>query len=226
MGYLVNLVLEGKVAVVVGGGKVAGRKAADLLEAGAAVTVIAPDPAAEIRRLAEQKLIAGYWREYSRPDLYGAYLAIAATDNEAVNLQVYKDAQALGVLVNVVDRPALCSFTVPASVRRGDLTIAVATNGQSPALSGVLREELESRYGEEYGDLVRLMADLRRQMAALGWDGARIRNATRVLYKEGVIEAIRMGDRRLLCDLVRARVGPEFEVHPGIGLRQPAHRVP
>lgn len=226
MGYLVNLLLEGKVAVVVGGGKVAERKVADLLGAGAMVTVVAHEPGAQIRRLAEQKLIDGYWREYSKTDLYGAYLAIAATDDEAVNRQVYKDAQAMGVLVNVVDRPALCNFTVPASVRRGDLTIAVATNGQCPALSGVLREELECRYGEEYGELVRLMADLRQQMIALGWDGTRIRDATRALYKDGVVEAIAMGDRRLLCEFIEARLGPEFDVHPGIGLRQAPARRP
>ncbi len=225
MGYVVNLVLEGKLAVVVGGGKVAERKIADLLEAGATVTVVAEEPSARIRGLAEQKLIDGYWRKYSKTDLYGAYLAIAATDDEGVNGLVYKDAQTMGVLANVVDRPALCDFTVPASVRRGDLTIAVATNGQCPALSGVLREELECRYGEEYGELVRLMSDLRRQMTALGWDGTRIRTATRALYRDGVVEAIAIGDRRLLCHFIEARLGPEFDVHPGIGLKQiPARR--
>lgn len=219
MGYLVNLRLEGRVAVVAGGGKVACRKIPDLLDAGAAVTVVAPEAEERIRELASQKLIVAHLRPYTRSDLYGAYLAIAATDDEDVNTQVYKDAQALGILVNVVDRPALCSFTVPASVRRGSLTIAVATDGECPALSGVLREELECRFGEEYGELVRLMGDLRRQMAALGWSGARIREATSALYRDGIIEAIAMADRRLLCDFVRARLGPEFNVRPGIGLR-------
>ncbi len=219
MGYLVNLRLEGKVAVVVGGGKVACRKVADLLEAGAAVTVVAPEAVDHLRELASQKLIAASWRAYTRSDLYGAYIAIAATDDDQVNGQVYKDAQALGVLINVVDRPALCDFTVPASVRRGSLTIAIATDGESPALSGVLREELECRYGEEYGELVRLMADLRRQMAELGWPGARIREATRALYHDGILEAIAMADRRLLIEFIRARLGPDFDVHQGIALR-------
>jgi len=218
LGYLVNLRLEGKVAVVVGAGKVACRKVTDLLEAGAAVTVVAPEAVDRLRELASQGLIAACWRAYRRSDLYGAYIAIAATNDEQVNEQVYKDAQALGVLINVVDRPALCSFTVPASVRRGSLTIAIATDGECPALSGVLREELECRYGEEYGELVRLMGDLRRQMAGLGWPGARIREATRALYRGGIIEAIAMADRRLLIEFIRARLGPEFNVHPGIGL--------
>lgn len=186
MGYLVNLVLDGKSAVVVGGGDVASRKVEDLLRAGAVVTVVAPAPCERIRTLAEERRIAGVWRAYETSDLRGAVLVIAATHDEAVNAQVSRDAQETGLPVNVVDRPALCTFTVPATLHRGDLTIAVATEGRSPAFAGILREELEARYGPEYGDFVRAMGELRQQWIAAGWSGARIREEVAARYREFV----------------------------------------
>ena len=92
------------------------------------------------------------------------------------------------MLVNVVDRPALCTFTVPATVRRGDLTLAVATEGRCPALAGILREELEARYGPEYAELVGLFGEARKKMIELGWDGRRMRETLAGIYRAGVIE--------------------------------------
>jgi len=154
MSYLVNLALEGRAAVVVGGGEVAARKVQDLLAAKANVTVIAPKLCDAIVALAGEKRIVAHGRPYRTGDLAGAFVAIAATDDEGLNARISKAAAAQNVLVNVVDRPALCTFTVPATVRRGDLTIAIATEGRCPVLAGVLREELEARYGPEYAELV------------------------------------------------------------------------
>lgn len=224
MGYLINLTLDGKPAVVIGGGNVAKRKVTDLLEAKAVVTVVAPEACEAIRKLAEQQRIQVRLREYRSSDLSGAYLVIAAADDEAVNVQVHNDAQALGILINVVDRPALCSFTVPATVKRGDLTIAIATDGRSPALSGVLREELEHRYGEEYAGLVQLMGDLRKHMLDAGWTGERIRGVTSELYHSGIVEAIASRDGQAVRDLVRAHTGPDFDVDRLVSLRPPHGR--
>jgi precorrin-2 dehydrogenase/sirohydrochlorin ferrochelatase len=102
----------------------------------------------------------------------------------------------------------------------GALTIAVATDGQCPGLAGVLREELDCDYGAEYGELLRLMNDLRRQMIAFGWSGPRIRAVIRELYRDGIIEAIAMGVRRLLCEFLESRLGAEFDVHPGVLARR------
>jgi precorrin-2 dehydrogenase/sirohydrochlorin ferrochelatase len=121
-------------------------------------------------------------------------VAIAATDDEALNARVSADAAAISVLVNVVDRPALCTFTVPATLRRGGLTIAVATEGQCPALAGILREELEERYGPEYAELAGLFGEARKKMIELGWDGRRIRETLAGMY--------RTGDRRLLNEFL------------------------
>ncbi len=208
MSYLVNLALEERLALVVGGGEVAVRKIEDLLAAKARVKVVAIEPCGAARLLAESGRIAALWREYRRTDLEGTFLVIAATSDKEVNARVSHDAQSLGVLVNVVDEPALCSFTVPATLRRGPLTLAVATDGSCPAFAGVLREELDKRYGPEYSELTRLMGELRRRMIAQGWNGGHIRNAVRGLYRGGIREALANGDRERVRALVEACLGP------------------
>jgi len=214
MSYLVNLALEGRAAVVVGGGEVAARKVQDLLAAKAHVTVIAPRACRRIVALAEEKLILAHTRPYVTADLVGAFVAIAATDDEALNARVARDAAAMNVLVNVVDRPALCAFTVPATMRRGHLTLAVATEGRCPALAGILREELEQRYGPEYSELLSLFGELRARMIELAWDGHRIRETLAAIYRDGVIDLIAAGDRSLLNDSLRSRLGPGFPPNP------------
>ncbi len=150
------------------------RRADDLLLAGASVKVVAPDPSDELRA---DSRVAGVWRPYQPGDLEGAYVAVAATDDEEVNRQVAAEAVRLGILVNVVDRPALCTFTMPAVVRRGDLTIAVSTNGRCPSLASLLREDLEARYGPEYAALLDELADLRQSLIGQGREGDAVRAA-------------------------------------------------
>jgi precorrin-2 dehydrogenase / sirohydrochlorin ferrochelatase len=198
MGYVVNLVLDGRPAVVVGGGSIAARKVEDLLAAKARVRVVANEGCAEVRSLADQGLISGDWRPYEASDLDGAFLAIAATDDESVNARVAADAQARNVLVNVVDRPALCTFTLPAVGRRGELTFAVATNGLCPSLSGIIRDEMMGRYGPEYAELVSLFGELRKTMIVLGWDGQRIKETVWAVYRAGIAEIVATGNRKRL----------------------------
>ena len=203
MSYLVNLALEGRAAVVIGGGEVAARKVQDLLAAKANVTVIAPHLCEGIVALADEKRIVAHGRPYRTGDLAGAFVAIAATDDEDLNARISGDAAAINVPVNVVDRPALCTFTVPATVRRGDLTIAVATEGRCPALAGILREELEQRYGQEYSELVGLFGELRKKMIELGWNGQRIRETLAGIYRDGAIQRIAGGDQEMLNEFLR-----------------------
>ena len=205
MSYLVNLALEGRAVAVIGGGEVAARKVEDLLAAKANVTVIAPQICDGIAALADRKLIVAHARPYRTGDLAGAFVAIAATDDENLNARIYGDAAAMNLLVNVVDRPALCTFTVPATVHRGDLTIAIATEGRCPALSGILREELEERYGPEYSELVGLFGELRKRMIELGWNGQRIRETLAGMYRDGAVERIAAGDRRALDEFLTRR---------------------
>ena len=214
MGYMVNLVLQGRSAVVVGGGRVASRKVEDLLAARAGVTVVAPRPCPRILELAEAKRIAAQWRPYRTEDLRGAFVAIAAADDEAVNAQVASDAVAMNVLVNVVDRPALCTFTVPATVHRGALTLGVATDGRCPALAGVLRAELEQRYASEYAGLTDLFGELRKRMIEMGWDSHRIREAIARMYRDGAVKAISDQERPAFDEFLRSHLGSDFPLPP------------
>jgi precorrin-2 dehydrogenase / sirohydrochlorin ferrochelatase len=210
--YLVNLTVAQEPAIVVGAGTVALRKVLGLLEAGAAVTVVAPRAGEGVRVLAESGKVLLVERPYEAGDLAGARLAIAATDDEEVNAQVSLDARAQGVLVNVVDRPALCTFTLPATVRRGDLTLAVATEGRCPALARALREELGERYGEGYGRLVALMGQLRDEMIGRAWGSERIQTALSALYTKGLLLRLDPSRATDLVAFLRAELGEDFPV--------------
>jgi len=213
MGYIVNLVLDGRLAVVVGGGEVASRKVEDLLAANARVTVIAPEPCEAVTAMADRGRIQAHWRPYQPGDLDDAAIVIASTDDETVNAQVSRDAVERHLPVNVVDRPALCTFTVPATVSRGDLKLAIATEGRCPALSSILREEMEGRYGDEYGPLVDLFADLRLKMIGLRWDGRKIRATLKQIYHDGVMDLLAAADPNPLETFLLAHLGESFPLH-------------
>ena len=134
-------------------------------------------------------------------------IVVAATDDEQVNAGVSRDATGAGVLVNVVDRPALCTFTIPAVVRRGALTLAVATEGQCPACARALREELEARYGPEYDAVVQLLGRARARLRAAGWDSARIQATLADLWQAGIVDCVRRGDDARIRSLLESRLG-------------------
>ena len=159
--YPVFLDLEDKPCVVIGGGHIAARKIEGLLTCGASVTVIAPHAEDRIEALARTGAIMLKKRMFHPGDTRDASLVFAATDDSATNRAVAEDATRNGVLHNVVDASEWCSFLAPATVRRGDLCLAISTGGRSPALARKLREELEETYGEEYGEWVELLGEIR-----------------------------------------------------------------
>lgn len=162
--YPVGLVVAGKRCVVIGGGAVAARKVAGLVEAGALVTVVAPAIDDRIRELGAEVVE----RPYRAGDLDGAWLAIAATDDPGVNQQVHADGLAARVWVNAADEPAACSFTLPAVLRRGPVSVAVSTGGHSPALAGWLRDRIAEQLGPEFGRLAELLSEARDELQAAG----------------------------------------------------------
>ncbi|MDQ3304626.1 MAG: bifunctional precorrin-2 dehydrogenase/sirohydrochlorin ferrochelatase [Actinomycetota bacterium] len=159
--YPVSLEVEGRRCVVVGGGTVAEHKARALIEAGAAVAVVAGEVTIGLEELATAGALEAVHRAYADGDLEGAFLAIAATDDPGVNAAVYEEGDRAGVLVNSVDDVEHCHFAVPSIVRQGDLTVAISTGGKAPALSKRLRKELSNRFGPEYAVLVDLVGEVR-----------------------------------------------------------------
>ncbi len=161
--YPVFLKLTDVSCVVVGGGQVAERKAEQLLKADANVTVVSPELTPTLQELARNHKIHYENRAVQANDLDSATLVIAATDDPEINRIIYEQARERNILVNVVDVPELCTFYVPSLVERGDLTIAISTSGQAPALSRRIRQVLDTFLPTEIAHDVKRLGELRRQ---------------------------------------------------------------
>jgi siroheme synthase-like protein len=142
--------LQGRLVVVVGGGEIAAGKIEGLLRADARVRVIAPDVHVAFAEPIRNRKIEWIPRKFQASDVSGATLVIAATSAAGVNASVFREAEARGILCNAVDDIENCHFYYGSIVRRGDLQIAISTNGKSPALAQRLRQELEQQFGPEY----------------------------------------------------------------------------
>ena len=163
--YPIFLELSGRRVVLIGGGSVALRKIQALLATGARLVVIAKQFDDAIMGLCQGKaeLIKS---KYSREYLAGSVLAIAATNKSELNKQIYQDCQKLEILCNVVDDPELCDFFVPAVVKRGDLQIAVGTEGNCPAYAGHLRKKLQEQFTEQHGQFLMELEKIRKRIIA------------------------------------------------------------
>ncbi|TDA69349.1 MAG: bifunctional precorrin-2 dehydrogenase/sirohydrochlorin ferrochelatase [Clostridia bacterium] len=193
--YPVYCDLQGKPCTVVGGGQVAERKVQSLLECGARVTVVSPTlDTPRLREWCQQDLLALLPRSYRPGDVAGAFLVISATDQAEVNALVARDCRARGIIVNVVDAPELCDFIVPSVVRRGDLVISISTGGKSPLLARLLREELEERYGPEYGILADMLGEARRQLQSGVDEQVERREILLRILNAGLLDLIKSGN--------------------------------
>lgn len=158
--------LRGRAVLVVGGGTVALRKATSLLEAGAIVRVGAPDLNAELAALAAQRRIEHLPGSFAPNWLDGAWLAVAATDDDEVNRAVAREGEARRLWVNVVDDAQASSVQIPARVDRGPLQVAISSSGAAPMLARHLREQLETQLDESLGDLAGLLGRERHRIRA------------------------------------------------------------
>ena len=159
--YPVYLELQDKQAIVVGAGAVAARKARSLAAAGANVRVIAPAIEAAFEESCKELNFEIIRDSYSKDYIQDAFLVIAATNDNAINTKIFGDCQQLRILCNVVDVPNLCNFYVPAVIQRGDLQIAIGTNGKCPAYAAHLRRKLEDLITEEHGSFLDLLEEAR-----------------------------------------------------------------
>jgi siroheme synthase-like protein len=144
------LKLQNRQVVVIGGGSIAMQKIPGLLEAGARVRVIAPEINSQIGIWVRTQKIEWESKYFAPEDLDETFLVIAATSIRELNAAVYQEADRRNILCNAVDDIEHCHFYYGSIVQRGDLQIAVSTNGKSPALAQRLRKELEQQFGPEY----------------------------------------------------------------------------
>lgn len=162
MGYYPIFVeMEGRRVLLVGGGRVAHEKIGKLADAGAAVTVVAPELAPEVRAVVEAHGFGWRPRPYEDGDAAGHEVVMVATDDGAVNARVAAEARSLGIWVNAADDAANCDFILPALARRGRIALAASTGGASPALARWLRERLEEFLDDEVTALGDLLAETR-----------------------------------------------------------------
>jgi precorrin-2 dehydrogenase / sirohydrochlorin ferrochelatase len=154
--------LSEKHCLVVGAGKVGEPKIGGLLDTSARIHVIAIEASAQVREWSAAGRIELELRAFSLDDLDGKFLAVVATASNSLNERIYREAHRRGVLCNVVDVPEYCDFFYPAVVQRGDLQIAISTNGQSPSLAQKLRKQLERQFGEGYASWVAQLGETRR----------------------------------------------------------------
>lgn len=162
--FPIFLKLEGRRCLVVGAGSIAEGKIRGLMQAGASVEVVAPWAVPQIQEWFGQGILNWKPRNFEPNDLGDVFLVIAATPSREVNTQIFQEARLRNVLCNSVDDPENCDFYYGAVVRRGDLQIAISTNGRSPALAQRLRQELEEQFGPEYETWLQELGEARYQM--------------------------------------------------------------
>ena len=166
--YPVFLDVRDRSCVIVGGGQIAEGKIAALLESGARIRMVSPEVTDEIQDMADSGAVRLDKREYRDGDLEGAFIAIAATDDPALNERISREAAARNVPLNVVDVTHLCTFIAPAVVRRGEVTVAISTAGLSPALARKLRVELQDSPSLDYADLAPMLSEVRLELRSEG----------------------------------------------------------
>lgn len=181
--------LEGRRAVIVGGGNVGTQKVRDFLGCGAEVHVVSPVISDAIRQAAAAGEITLAERRYDPGDITGAFLVIVATDDPETNAAIYAEASAAGQLVNVCDDPPHCNYIFAAKVERGPLTVSIFTHGTAPAFARRVRRELQAWLGPEYGELAELLSELRPRVKALEGltQPERQRIFERLVYSEALL---------------------------------------
>ena len=215
--YPIHLDIKNRDCLIVGGGVVATRKVSTLIECGARVTVVSPDPTPELTKLASEGSVTLKKRAYRNDDLTGMFLVIGATDDERLNRQISKDAEQAQILCNIADRPEVCNFILPSIVCRGDLVITISTSGKSPALAKHLRQKLESQLGPEYADFLLLMGAIRRRLLSQAHEPEAHKTLFNQLIDSDLIQLMQAGKTEEINSLLYKILGKGFKIEALIG---------
>lgn len=189
--YPVNLDIRNRKCLVVGGGAVGTRKVMTLLDCGAKVTVVSTDVAEKLQELSDSDIIKLEKRPFQISDLDEMFLVIGATDNQEINKEIHSEAERLGILCNIADRPEDCNFILPAIVNRGDLIIAISTSGKSPAFAKKMRKDLEKKFGTEYAEFLKLMGEIRNKLLSEDHEPEAHKHIFEQLIKRDLVKMIK-----------------------------------
>ncbi|MFO8111097.1 MAG: bifunctional precorrin-2 dehydrogenase/sirohydrochlorin ferrochelatase [Desulfosalsimonadaceae bacterium] len=204
--YPVCLDIRNRDCLVVGGGAVAHRKVKTLLECGANVTVVSPAFASEMEGMDTENLRM-IRRPYAPSDVKGRFLVIGATDDEAENRKISRDAEDNNVLCNIADLPDACNFILPSIVKRGDLLLAISTCGNSPAFAKHLRKNLEKAFGEEYTEFLQLMGAVRKKLLETRHAPEEHKPLFEALINQGLLEMVKEKKTKEINQLLYDTVG-------------------
>jgi precorrin-2 dehydrogenase/sirohydrochlorin ferrochelatase len=202
--YPMMMNLSQKRCLVIGGGAVAERKVASLLEAGGLVILVSPNVTPRLAAMATTELIHHLPRRYRRGDLRGAFLCVVATNDRRLQKQIWKEAKEQGVLANIADSAEACDFLVPSYFRRGDLLVSISTAGKSPALAKRIRRDLEGRFGREFEVLLEVLTSLRPRILEEVKDPKRRRSILERTGDPDLLTLVRETDLESLPDRVWA----------------------
>ncbi len=205
------LSVEGQKLLVVGGGPVAASKARTLSSYGAEARVVAPELSPQMQHLAGERNFRLEQRKYRETDLAEADFVIAATDDKALNAGIAEACRERRLPVNVATDASLCSFTIPAIIERGQIKVAISTDGAAPVLASVLKRRLEAFIPKSYGLMVNLVGAFRQRVRARYGDVEAIRRFWRSLVDGPVGELMMRGRERE----ARERLERMLEGDPG-----------
>jgi precorrin-2 dehydrogenase/sirohydrochlorin ferrochelatase len=206
--YPILLNLDGRTALVVGGGEVALRKVQTLLKNRASIRVVSQQLTGKLKNLVETGKVTHIGRNFKQEDLDETFLVIVATDDKELNHSISQMALERGLLVNTVDQPEDCNFIVPSVLHRGDLQISISTSGKSPALARKLREQLSGQFGDEYALFLILMGRLRKKILSFGLPQEENSQVFNKIVNSGILNALARKDRQEV-ELTLKRILPE-----------------
>ena len=219
--YPIYLDMQGRRALVVGGGAVGSRKARTLLRAGASVTVVSPQASDDIKTLADEGRLIWHERAYRSADMAGAFLVFSATDDSGLNDQIAADAERQHALCNFADQPDRGQFVLPSIVERGDLLVSISTSGKSPAVARRLRKEIEAQLGEEYAPFLRLLGAIRECLLAREHAPDAHREIFRRLSDGELLALVKAGDRDHINAYLKSVLGDGFDAARLMARKEP-----